>query len=294
MKEKVYVDRLFADYDDTSSLRDFKEEITVNLRERVEEFISGGMTNDEAFDKAIAELGDITAIADKAARQKRSETIGQMYIKAKAPITKRTAAGLACATGFLLFAAGIALITFFSSVGGGATPYYFSAVLLSVAGGLYAYFGLTQETAAHYAMKSGRALAYGLVCLAGIFGTGIAVVSFLENGWEMSAAIGFKMALILPAICGLIFLLATETKRQKPWLKAMIEREVEGAIMFHADMVDTTKTARFGIISGALWLFAIALFVTLGVIIGWHKSWIPLIFALPVQVLMVLGIFKKK
>ncbi|MCL1854244.1 MAG: permease prefix domain 1-containing protein [Clostridia bacterium] len=292
MKEKVYVDRLFADYDATPNLCDFKEEITVNLCERVKEFISQGMTEDEAFEKAAAELGDITVIADDAARQKRTETIGQMYMKAKAPFTKRTAAGLAAATGFLLLAAGAALLAVF----GGAenTLYYFAALLLALACGLYTYFGLTQETAAHYPMKNGRALAYGVVCSAGFLGAGLAVALFLFGGWTLPAALVVKAALLLPAICCLIYLLITEAKRHKPWLKAIIARDAEAAMTFHSGMADPVKAARFGIMSGALWLFAISLFVTLGVFIGWNVSWPPLLFALPVQTLMVNGILRKK
>ncbi|MDR1157490.1 MAG: permease prefix domain 1-containing protein [Oscillospiraceae bacterium] len=291
MKEKIYVERLFAAYDDTPELRDFKEEITVNLRERVKELTDKGMTGDEALEKAFAELGDITAIADAVAKQKRTETIGQMYMKAKVPLTKRTAAGITAATGALLIAAGIAFISFFGHAGAGT--YYFAAALLAVACGLYTYFGLTQETAAHYAMKHGRALAYGAVCLAGFLGAGLSVVSFLVDGWEMSAAIGVKAALLLPAICGVIFLLATETKRQKPWLKAMIHHEVGAPMTFHYELVDPVKAVRFGVMSGGLWLLAVALFVTLGIFVDWGVSWLPPLFALPIQVFMVAYIFKK-
>jgi len=293
MKEKIYVDRLFAGYDDTPELSDFKEEITVNLRERIKEFISKGMSEEDAFEKAAAELGDITAIADTAAKQKRNETIGQIYMQAKVPLTKRTAAGLTAASAFLLLAVGLGLISFFGNTDVKCS--YVAAVLLAVSCGLYTYFGLTQETTAHYAMKSGRAFAYGVVCLAGVLGAGLAVVSFLIGGWEMSASLIVKAVFILPAICGLIFLLATEPKRQKPWLKAMMERETEkqmNSMEVHYEITDPVKAAKFGVASGALWLFAIALFITLGVFIGWHISWIPLLFALPIQVLMVAGIFK--
>ncbi len=291
MKEKVYVDRLFADYEDTPDIRDFKEEIVVNMHERIKEFTRKGMSEDEAFEKAAAELGDITTIADNAAKQKRTETIGQMYMKAKVPLTKRTAAGLTVATAFLLLAVGMALVNFFGR--SNDSQYYIAVALLSVACGFYVYFGLSQETAAHYAMKNGRALTYGVICLAGVLGAGLAVVSFLSGGWDMSAALGIKIALIIPAICGLIFMLATEPKRVKPWLKAIIDRDVEASMRYHADTVDPVKAARFGVMSGALWLFAIALFVTFGIFAGWHVSWLPLAFAVPIQVLMVSGIFKK-
>ncbi|MCL2814980.1 MAG: permease prefix domain 1-containing protein [Oscillospiraceae bacterium] len=290
MKEKVYVDRLFADYEDTPEIRDFKEEIAGNLKERVKELLSKGLDEEKAFERAAAELGDITAIADDVGKKKRNETISQMYMGAKVPLTKKTAAGITAASGLLMLGAGLALITFLRKTGN-AQPYYISAAMLSVAFGLYAYFGLTQETAAHYPMKSGRALAYGGVWLIGFLVAGLCFVSFVFDGFEMSAALGIKMALILPAVCALIFLLATETKRRKPWLKAMIEHEIENSVKFQTDMVDPMRAARFGVASGGLWILAIAVFITLGVIISWQYSWLVFLFALAVQVFMTASIF---
>jgi MFS family permease len=293
MREKVYVDRLFADYENTPEIEDFKEEIIGNLKERIKELILKDFDDEKAFDTATAELGDITAIADDIGKKKRNEAIGQMYIKAKVPITKRTAAGLTAASGLLLFAVGLTLITFFSKTTDVAF-YYILAVLLSAACGLFVYFGLTQETAAHYAMKKRRALAYCIICIIAFLGTGFAVVSFLFDGFELSAALGIKTAFILPAVCALIFLVITEPKRYKPWFKIMLEREIENSMKFHQDMVDPVKSAKFGVLSGGLWVLAIAVFITLGVIFGWTYSWLIFLFALAVQIFMTAMIFEKK
>ena len=301
MKEKVYVDRLFAEYEDTPEIIDFKEEIVANMKERVRSLVSGGLGEGAAFDKAAAELGDITAIADGAARKKRNETIGQMYMNEKIPLTKRTAAGLAAATALLLLGVGIALVRGFAAGGsagsaaggsaGSAVSMYLSAVLISLAIGLYIFFGLTQETAAHYAMKIGRACAYGAVGFIGSLGAGLAVVSFLFDGYEISFSLVVKIVLILPALCALIFLLATEPKRQKPWLKALIMRDIQDSMQFHQDMVDPVKAARFGVASGGLWILAIAVFLTLALYAGLPHAWIVFVFAAAVQVFMVAMIF---
>ncbi|MCL2060062.1 MAG: permease prefix domain 1-containing protein [Oscillospiraceae bacterium] len=292
MREKVYVDRLFADYEDSPEVRDFKEEITANLIERVKANISNGLGEDKAFDMAAAELGDISAIADEVGRKKRNEAIGQMYIKAKVPFTKRTAAGLTAATGLILLAVGIALVAFFGK-SDAAWAYYISAVLLSAACGLYAYFGLTQETAAHYAVKNRRALAYGIVCLLAFLGAGLGVVTFLAAGMGLAFALGIKAIFIIPAICVLVFMLVTEPKRQKPWLKALVEHEIEDSMKFHADMVDPVKAAKFGVASGGLWVLAMALFVTFMFLNGFQHPWLVFPFALAIQVFMVTTIFKK-
>ena len=293
MREKVYVDRLFADYENTPELIDFKEEITVNLTERIRGLTSKGLDKDQAFEEAAAELGDITALADEAGKRKRNETIGQMYMRAKVPFTKRTAGGIAVASGLLLIAAGIALIALFRGTTG-SVIYYVSAVLQAAACGLYAYFGLTQETSAHYAMKKSRALAYGIVCIAGFLGAGLAGVSFLSAGIELSVSIGVLAAFIVPVVCALIFLLATEPKRQKPWLKDLVDRDIETSMMFHQDMVDPARAARFGVASGGLWILAIAVFVAVGFLFSWQYSWLVFPFALAAQVFMTTSIFVKK
>lgn len=78
---KKYVDDLFHGYEETPELRDFKEEITSNLHARISNLEEKGMQSNDAFTKAVAELGDITTIADEISKQKRNELIGEMYIQ---------------------------------------------------------------------------------------------------------------------------------------------------------------------------------------------------------------------
>ncbi|MCL1882576.1 MAG: permease prefix domain 1-containing protein [Defluviitaleaceae bacterium] len=75
MKENVYVERLFADYENTPEIIDFKEEISANLAANIRGLISKGLSEEQAFDKATAELGDITDIADSVGKKKRNEAI---------------------------------------------------------------------------------------------------------------------------------------------------------------------------------------------------------------------------
>ena len=294
MRENVYVDRLFAGYEDTPEIRDFKEEIAANLKERIRALVAGGLDEGAAFDKATAELGDVMAIADDVGKKKRNEAIGRMYMSARVPLTTKTAAGITAATGALLLAVGLSLIALFSGADYAFAFYNISVVLLAVSCGLYVFFGLTQETASHYAMKRGRALAYGVVFAAALLGAGLAVVVFLGGGFELALAVGFKTAFILPAICALIFLGATGKTRQKPWLKAMVERDIENSMSFHHDMVDPVRAARFGVASGGLWLLAISVFLALGFLLSWQYSWLVFPFALAIQVFMTATIFVKR
>ena len=296
MKEKVYVDRLFADYEDSTEIVDFKEEITTNLTANVRNLVSKGLDEEEAFEKATAELGDITAIADDIGKKKRNEAIGQMYMNARVPVTKRTAAGMTAASALLLIAAGITLITLLSSVSpaSGVALYVISAVLLPIAGGLYTYFGSTQETTAHYAVKHKRALAYGIVSFAILLGAALAAVAFFPGKQSLIVAGCIIAAFFIPSICVLIFLLITEPKRQKPWLKAMVEREVGNSMMFANNMVDPAKAARFGVLSGGVCLLSVAVFLTLHFALSIPHAWLVFLFMLAIQSFMTSMIFGKK
>jgi len=291
MKEKVYVDRLFADYEDTPRIRDFKEEIVGNLKERVKEFMSKGFGEEEAFDRATAELGDITAIADDLGKRKRNEAIGQMYINSKVPFAKKTAAGLALATGLFLMGLGLAVLNYFSETSE-MLYYYVSVLLLSSSFGMFAYFGLTQESIANYAMKSKRALMYGIVVFVGVLGEGIAIVSFFFGDMELPMALGIEFALVFPAVCILVFLVATESDRKKPWVKAAAEFEIECDMMFE-NMVDPHKAAKFGVLSGGMWILAVAMFIVVGLAYDWWYALLVFLFALAAQVMMVSTIFVK-
>lgn len=103
MMMKHYVDDLFQGYETTPELEDFKEEIVMNLKDRVQDLEKEGKSSDEAFAEAVSELGDITAIADDLSREKRKEIIGKMYIDTKPKLSAGYAVGYTLSVGVLLF-----------------------------------------------------------------------------------------------------------------------------------------------------------------------------------------------
>jgi len=289
MREKVYVDRLFADYEDSPEIRDFKEEIAANLKERVNGLTSEGIPEEKAFDKAAGELGDITAIADEVAKKKRNETIGQMYMHTKIPFARATAAGLAAASGLVMLAVSLVLIAFFGEAD--RLPlFYFAVVFFSAACGMYTFFGLRQETAAHYAMGAGRAAAYAFVCLIAVIGAGIGVVAYLFTDARLLTVFIIKAVFVLPAVSALVFLLTTERDRHKPWVKAYYEY----GITSRQYMPSGVSEERFGVLSGGMWVFTVAVFATLRLAAGWRHSWVVFLFAAAIQIFMTTMIFSKK
>ncbi|MCR2043440.1 permease prefix domain 1-containing protein [Anaerosalibacter massiliensis] len=175
MKEKVekYIDDLFIDIYETRQLLELKEEIGSNLLEKIKDFINDGYSENEAFNKATSDLGDMSELVEglkKASEQKMYEN---MY--KRQPLDKKHIIGYIVASAILLSGIMVSGITYFEvkdllSTVGALMPF----LIISV--GLFVYFGLTQETKQNYGMKRKRAMGYSLattVLLLGIFLTSL-------------------------------------------------------------------------------------------------------------------------
>jgi hypothetical protein len=88
---------------------------------------------------------------------------------------------------------------------------------------------------------------------------------------------------ILPGAGLLTFLVLTEKDRLKPWAKNFREKTVAREMAMWNDPAVVT---RFGLFSGAIWMFAVGLFVLLGFLIGFKFSWLIFIFATAFQLLV--------
>lgn len=282
MKTQEYIDRLFQDYEDTPELRDLKEEIAINLQERVEEFQKKGFTPDDAFEKAVAELGDVTAIADQISREKRNEVIGRMYLHSKTPLSKWQAIGYAVSGGVILFGLIVAFITYYAT---GEVFKGMAALIpfIPIPGAAFVYLGLTQETARNLPMSRKRALIYGLVTLITLFGLTTAAMLYFMKDQDMQAVLGALIPFVIPGLCLFAFLLLTETNRHKPWVA---EEEKLWLEHYTKQYGDLHRIEQRGLLSGALWLFAIGLFVALGFAIGFKYSWVIFLFAVAGELLI--------
>lgn len=293
MDERIHeaVDGIFMDYEDTPALRDFKEEIAMNLSEHVSDMTNKGVGVDAAIKKALAELGDITEAADEVSRQKRKEVIGQAFAK-PAPLDKLHAFGYPIAGVLLVFGIIVCAIAAFSTNSvmkaiGSLMPFAVIAI------GGFVYLGLTQETRTHYPMSRKRGLVYTLASmLLALGGFLCGIVLFVDTTvYELShtdipslkaslislnpvATLGTLIPFVLPAAALLAFLVLTEKSRKKPWVIRMEEES------------QTIYGESYGLLSGALWIAAIGLFVLMGMLIGWHIAWIIFIFAIAMQCLL--------
>ena len=95
VKAEVYVDR-FLRVTSTPELLDFKEEITVNLIERIKELQNKGLDPEVAFEKAVAELGiHENCRSDKPKQEERSDK--QDVLSLKTGTGQRMLSGIASA-----------------------------------------------------------------------------------------------------------------------------------------------------------------------------------------------------
>ncbi|MDR2607358.1 MAG: permease prefix domain 1-containing protein [Treponema sp.] len=279
-----YVDSLFSGYEENAELKDFKEELLSNLDEKIANFMQKNMNEEEAYQKAVSQLGDISALADELALKKRREVFEEAYMDIKTYMnTPRVLLYVACG---LLAAFGIVIagVVYFAErmnsqdIGSyinlsGVFGVLLVFITISVAG--FTFLGLTQESAALYPMKKKRALLYTLAAALISFGILLFPLTLVSTGGLMEA-ISVLIPFALPGTALLAFLVLREQDRSKPWVRhrreEMIKQEME--------VFNNPDTARkFGLVSGAIWIFALALFFVITFSAGLLYSWTVFLFA---------------
>ena len=303
------LEEIFKDYKETAGLRDLKDEIAANLSESIQGMTATGLSGEAALQQALDKLGDITEVADRVSRQKRQEIIGGAFALPvpldRVHIIAYPAAGLVLAFGMVICG-----IVFFSAglMSAVAALMPFAVIPLSA----FVFLALTQETRVHYPMTGKRSLLYAVAAALILFGlfTGAIVLltttilspqefaasqelereippdtpdaALLFKNINIISALGSIIPFVLPGAAMLALLILSEKDRKKPWVHRLEEEQSRN--------YDT----RFGLIAGALWIFAAALFCILTVTIGIRYSWITFILALAVQLLIMSGFEKKR
>lgn len=291
---------LFENYEKTPQLSDFQEEIIANLMERVRDLTKHGMSEEKAVGKALAELGDVTGIADAIGKQKRQEAIGDFYLSNK-PLDRGHAMGYSIAGAVLL----VGLILAFvigarSGVLGKALLIFLPFGLISVCA--FTYLGLTQDTRTHFPMSKKRSILYtvatGLTLGGALLGgamvffqthfTELTMENILERKIQSISLLtaptsAILLLLIVPGLAMLIYLILTQEKRFKPWVLEQNRKYAEQ----YADAFEGRNGERFGLMSGFIWILAIAVFVLLGFTIGWHPAWVVFLFAMAAEMLLL-------
>lgn len=295
MNTRKYVESLFSGYEQTDTLTDFKEELESNLNDRIDSLEKKGLNEQEAYDKATAELGDVSALADDLNLKRKQQVLSEMYMKTRNYIKpRRMAFYVLCGSvlGFVIVT-GIIVWLFSKDIRPFFGPLLFFGEV-SVLGLIF--LGLTQETGRHEGLSWKRTLWY--VGAVGIFLLGILlfVMTYFVEGAGLPHAVMVLISFALPGLALNVFLILTEKDRSKPWVTKLrrnaLEREMQR-------FESPAEEERFGIISGALWIGAIAVFAVLLIVgilrLAWLAvfSWLVLVAAVIIQML-VLSTFSKQ
>jgi hypothetical protein len=142
---------------------------------------------------------------------------------------------------------------------------------------------MSKKRAIWYALSAGL-IAFGVLILSAVYFTA------KGSGLELLSAINMIIPFALPGIGLLVFLVLTEKDRLKPWAKDRRDKAVKQEM---EKWSDPATASRFGMFSGAIWIFALGFFVLLGFLIGFKFSWLVFIFATAVQ-LLVQGLMSKR
>jgi hypothetical protein len=313
MNTKDYIKSLFRDYEETEGLKDFMEELQSNLEDRIASLVKKGLAEDEAFAKAAGELGDVSILADELSLKRRREVFEDAYMGIKKYMNPPRAAAYLTLGAVLVFGIIFSVITNFavadSIIAEGALPaklkidqpgavFGVLLVFLTLSAAGLTFLGVTQETAARHPMRVKRALWYALAAALIVFGAILFPLIYLtvhgvvESGIDtqgitgntaLTGALVSAALFCIPGLGLLIFLCLTEKNRLKPWAVEYQAGEVQKSM----EMWNNPAAAvRFGLISGAVWIFAFGIFFGLGFFIGFRFSWLVFIFAIAIQLLI--------
>jgi hypothetical protein len=301
---KAYVDALFSKYEETKELADFKEELLSNLNAKLDSLVKKGMDETEAFAKTTRELGDVSALADEISLKKRQEVFEERYMDVRRYMNSGRVAAYVVFAVTALFGIVTALLAYTASgtdntpqVSGTNVPltvmFGVLVVFLTLAAAGFTFLGLTQETSVRYPMGIKRTAWYTLATALITFGVLACLVGYFATGSKegIVAALGTLIPFVLPAVGILVFMALTEKNRLKPWAqKQYIDERQRGREIF----ADPVAETRFGLISGTIWIFAIALFLIAGFALGFLYSWIVFILAAGMQCLIMAVMINKK
>ena len=306
MNTQKYVDGLFANYEETPALTDFKEELRGNLDERIKNLVKKGMPEQEAFHKATSELGDISVLAEEISLKKKQEVYEDMYMGTRKYMTPKRTAMFVIGGAAVWFGLISAAVTWFST--GIEEAALGSAMVFCVAGAaLLTFMLLTQETAAKYPMSWKRAIFYAVSVGGFLFGIFIIPMTYFSTidatPYEVVASsahtygnvglmtsVATLIPFILPAVALFVFLIMTEKDRRKPWIVELAKESAKREMEFFSNQ---TQTMRYGLICGAIWIAAISLFAILTISVGILYSWLALAGAVVTQLLVQALFFVK-
>lgn len=208
-KVRKHFDALFSDVGASQQLFELKEELATNLKEKIADYQSRGMADEQAFKEASISMGDLRGLVDD------MRLIGQDTAKQSvySTMTARiSTAGIIAGVLMVLF--GIFTATMLSFMSQDALVITGNGIFIVTGGTLITYSFLTRETHRKYAMNKIRAGLYALAIGLLLFAVFTGIASRYATG-EMYIAVGSSMVFSLIGVGLFLFLMLTGTDRRK-------------------------------------------------------------------------------
>ncbi len=270
-KIKQYIDDAFSNVRTTKKIAELKDELYVNLAEKYNDQLSQGKTEQEAYNAAIAGIGDISELVD---------SVREPFLVAPDMERAKVKSGLLVSIAIMLYILSpLALILsgpFNNGVGGLAIMF----VMVAAATGLLIYNGLTkpkyvrtddsivEEFKEFRSVSDNTRQAYK--ALSGAFwGLTVAVylfVNFIFGWWAFS---------------WILFILAAAAQNIVKAILLMKNKNV-GKPQYTTN--GKKKKDVFGLFTAGYWTLVVALYFIVNFAFGWWAfSWILFILAAAIQ-----------
>ena len=208
-KVNDYIDNLFAGVGPSQQLFDLKEELAINLQEKISDIKARGLDDEQAFKEAVISMGDLSGLVDDMRRVGQDSAQQWAYSSLSARIST---AGIVAGVLLILFGAFTVAMLYFMKME--AEPVVGSSIFIVAGGALLTYSILTRETRNKCSMNKIRAVLYALAIGLILFSIFTALTSRFATG-EVFIAIGSLMVFSLPGIGLFLLLMLTETDRSK-------------------------------------------------------------------------------
>lgn len=209
IKVKKYIDHLFSDVEPSQQLFDLKEELITNLKEKIEDYISRGMDEEQAFKEAVITIGDVSGLKDEMRKFGSNGSRQPVFSTWRERIST---VGIVAGVLLSLFGIFTVVMLYYMKMPGETVV---GSGIFAVAGGALLTFSvLIRETRRRYGMNMIRAAIYGLSVGVLLFGLFSAAITRFSTG-EMFISIGTLMVFTLIGVGVLLTLLLTEKDRRK-------------------------------------------------------------------------------
>ncbi|WP_257129713.1 permease prefix domain 1-containing protein [Bacillus cereus] len=205
---QAYIDKQFMDVKETQQLFDMKEELYINLKERISDMIKEGYTEEDAFKKGVISIGDLSDLVEEMKAYGQDEMKQSIHSKEAQHMSTKGMIG-----GILLFLFGI----FASSIANyvlGSQLFWITSCLFTIPGVLLIIYSLLiKETRKHYAMNKTRARRYILAIGTFLYGLCISIIIY-SLPLELVALVLFMVSILI-SLAILLPLLLTRRNRLK-------------------------------------------------------------------------------